>query len=67
MAQANKKHIGAGSRGKRTGTGAKTMMPAERVGQNEVLSNRDKAQHTKARGLDSKAVQSEQDQDIDRE
>lgn len=37
-----------------------TDIPAERVPDNMVLSNRDKAQHTKERGLDGRAVQTEQ-------
>ena len=35
----------------------------QHLGENEVLSNRDKAQHDQARGLDSKAVQTDQYQD----
>jgi hypothetical protein len=56
MAQADKKHIGTGSQGKRSGTGAETKMPEDKVGPNDVLSNRDKAQHPKTRGLDSKTI-----------
>jgi hypothetical protein len=67
MAQSGKKHMGAGTQGKGSGTGANTVLPDDKVGPNAVLSNRDKAQHTKSRGQDSKAVQNEQAQDTTRE
>jgi hypothetical protein len=35
-------------------------LPREEVEDNAILSNRDKQQHTKDRGQDSKAIQSEQ-------
>lgn len=60
MANASKNHMGAGSHGKHSGTGAMTDLPEGVVGENEVLSNRDKSRHTQERGLDSKAVQAEQ-------
>ena len=63
MANANKKHFGRGSQGKGDGSGAMTMMNDEKLPNNMVLSNRDKAQHSQERGLDSKAIQSEQYQD----
>lgn len=63
MANASKKHMSAGSQGKGTGTGANTDLPAGSIGDNAVLSNRDKSRHSDARGLDSKAVQTEQMQD----
>lgn len=63
MANANKKHFGAGSQGKGDGSGAMTVMDDEKLPDNMVLSNRDKAQHSQERGLDSKAVQTEQFQD----
>jgi hypothetical protein len=63
MANANRKHFGAGSRGKGDGSGAMTVMDDEKLPDNMVLSNRDKAQHSQERGLDSKAVQTEQYQD----
>ena len=62
MANASKKHIGAGSQGKGDGSGAKTELDMKKVGENAVLSNRDKAQHSKERGLDSKATKAEQRQ-----
>ena len=63
MANASKKHFGAGSQGKGDGSGALTVMDDGRLPGNMVLSNRDKAQHSQERGLDSKAVQTEQYQD----
>ncbi|MER8827694.1 hypothetical protein NKH73_06530 [Mesorhizobium sp. M0938] len=63
MAKGSKKHIGAGSQGKGSGTGAMTTTPKDKIGENQVLSNRDKAQHTKERGLDSKQVATDQRQD----
>jgi hypothetical protein len=69
MAQASKKHMGAGSQGKGSGAGGLTDAPA--IADNQVLSNRDKAQHPNrdkvlrpdGRGQDSKWVQTEQMQD----
>ncbi|MEZ2409066.1 hypothetical protein AB6806_19865 [Bosea sp. RCC_152_1] len=63
MAKASKKHIGAGASGKGAGVGARTDVPTEELEEHMVLSNRDKAQHSSERGLDSKGVQSEQLQD----
>ena len=63
MAKADKKHMGAGEHGKGAGVGAMTDLDPEIVGDNEVLSNRDKQQHTKERGQDSKAIQSGQHND----
>jgi hypothetical protein len=63
MSSGGKKHFGPGSRGKGSGTGALTDVPKDMIGENMVLSNRDKAQHTEERGMDSKYVQSEQLQD----
>ncbi|MBY3380819.1 MULTISPECIES: hypothetical protein [Rhizobium] len=60
MAHADRKHIGAGAKGKRDGSGAMTDLNEEQVPENAVLSNRDKTQHSKERGLDSKTVQTEQ-------
>ncbi len=60
MADASRKHMGVGAQGKGSGTGAKTEVPPAAVGENDVLSNRDKAQHSKERGLDNKEVQIEQ-------
>ncbi|MFD1746759.1 hypothetical protein ACFSE1_14890 [Rhizobium helianthi] len=63
MANASSKHMGASAQGKGTGTGAMTDIEKEKLNENMVLSNRDKAQHSRERGLDSKAVQTEQYQD----
>ncbi|SKA13775.1 hypothetical protein [Consotaella salsifontis] len=65
MAQASKHHMGPGDldQGKGSGAGGMTDLPDEKVGENEILSNRDKAQHSDSRGLDSKNVQNEQYQD----
>ncbi|MBF5096404.1 hypothetical protein F1643_20580 [Azospirillum sp. INR13] len=60
MANASKKHMSPSGQGKGTGTGATTDLPAGSIGDNEVLSNRDKSRHSDARGLDSKTVQTEQ-------
>jgi hypothetical protein len=58
MANASKKHMGAGAKGKGDGTGAR--VEAASIPENMVLSNRDKAQHPADRGQDSKWIQSEQ-------
>jgi hypothetical protein len=63
MANASKKSFGAGAMGKRTGSGGLTEVPKESVAENQVLSNRDKKQHSDARGQDSRAIQNEQLQD----
>jgi hypothetical protein len=63
MANASKKHFGAGTQGKGDGSGANTELPRELVGENDILSNRDKSQHGEERGLDSKHVQNEQRRD----
>jgi hypothetical protein len=63
MANADKKHMGVGEQGKGAGVGAMTDLNPQEVGENEVLSNRDKQRHTKERGQDSKAIQSEQHND----
>ncbi|MGA7328851.1 MAG: hypothetical protein WBX25_31280 [Rhodomicrobium sp.] len=63
MAHASKKRIGAGSQGKGPGTGASASVPKEMIGENMVLSNRDKSRHSKVRGLDSREIQNEQLQD----
>lgn len=63
MANASKKRMGPGSQGKSDGTGALSEISKDRLPENGVLSNRDKAQHTDERGLDSKQIQNEQFQD----
>ena len=60
MAHADRKHIGAGAKGKGDGSGAMTDLKEAQLPENAVLSNRDKAQHSKERGLDGKTVQTEQ-------
>ena len=61
--QGGKKQVGAGAQGKGAGSGAGAEVPHDMIGDNMVLSNRDKALHTDQRGLDSKWVQTEQLQD----
>ncbi len=63
MAHGDKKHFGKGSQGKGTGSGAMTELDKDAVGENEVLSNRDKKQHSKERGQDGNAIKTEQGQD----
>jgi hypothetical protein len=65
MANASKKHMGKGEQGKGSGSGAMTSesVADPLLGENQVLSNRDKAQHSDERGLDSRAIQNEQRQD----
>ncbi|AVA25162.1 hypothetical protein [Rhizobium sp. NXC24] len=63
MAHAGKKHIGRGAQGKGDASGARSTLDDCRVRENAVLSNRDKAQHSKERGLDSRNVQTEQNHD----
>jgi hypothetical protein len=60
MANADRKHMGSGSQGKGDGSGAMTELDPDILPENMVLSNRDKAQHSGERGLDSKTVQTEQ-------
>ncbi|WP_370875332.1 hypothetical protein [Methylobacterium amylolyticum] len=63
MAKADKHHMGPGGHGKGSGSGAMTELPEGVLGENDVLSNRDKSRHGDARGLDGKAVQTDQYQD----
>ena len=63
MAHASKKKIGPGTQGKGSGVGALTDVPKEKIGENQVLSNRDKKQHSADRGQDSQEIQNEQLQD----
>lgn len=63
MAHGDKKHFGKGSQGKGTGSGAMSELDKDAVGENEVLSNRDKKQHSKERGQDGNAIKTEQGQD----
>ena len=59
MAQAKKK-MGRGSQEKSDGTGAMTVLAEGVLPENMVLSNRDKALHSRERGFDSRHVQTEQ-------
>jgi hypothetical protein len=65
MANASKNNMGSGAQGKGAGVGAMTddSILDGRLEENMVLSNRDKSRHTGERGLDGKAVQTEQFQD----
>ena len=63
MANASKTHMGPATQGKGSGTGAMTDLLDGVLEENMVLSNRDKSRHSGERGLDSKAVQTEQFQD----
>lgn len=60
MAKADRHSMGPGAQGKGDGTGAMTDLPEGILGENEVLSNRDKSRHSDERGLDSRHVQTEQ-------
>jgi len=63
MAHASKKKLGPGTQGKRAGVGAMTDVPKDKIGENQVLSNRDKKQHSGERGQDSQEIQNDQFQD----
>jgi hypothetical protein len=63
MSKGGKKQTGAGAHGKGAGAGANSEIPKDKVGENMVLSNRDKSQHSDQRGMDSKRIQGEQLQD----
>ncbi|SFK30319.1 hypothetical protein [Methylorubrum salsuginis] len=60
MAKADRHSMGPGAQGKGDGTGAMTELPEGMLGENAVLSNRDKSRHSDERGLDSRNVQTEQ-------
>src|SRR5690348_6258733 len=45
MSKGGKKHFGPGTQGKGDGTGGLTDLPKDKIGENMVLSNRDKSQH----------------------
>ena len=62
MANADRKHHGPGVQGKGDGAGAMTDLDPD-LPENAALSNRDKKQHSEARGLDGKNVQNEQRHD----
>lgn len=60
MTKEGKKGVGPTSRSKGAGTGAMTDIPDDMLGENDILSNRDKASHSTARGQDRKRIQSDQ-------
>lgn len=62
MANADKKHFGAGMQGKGDGTGAMAVAETGEIPANGVLSNRDK-QGSPERGRDGRAIQTEQYED----
>lgn len=63
MAKASGKRMGPGAQGKGAGVGANTELPRDMVGENDILSNRDKSRHNRNRGLDGKQVRNDQRQD----
>jgi hypothetical protein len=63
MANASKKSFGKATQGKRAGVGGMTNIRKEGIEENKVLSNRDKSQHSRDRGLDGKETKTEQYQD----
>lgn len=63
MSRAGRRHMGAGSQGKGDASGARTILDKDMVGENDILSNRDKSQHRGNRGLDGKGTQTDQRQD----
>ncbi len=62
MAKADKKHFGAGLKGKGDGTGAMTQVETEEIPANAVLSNRDK-KGSAERGMDGREIMNDQYQD----
>jgi hypothetical protein len=60
MTKEGKKGVGPTARSKGSGTGAMTDIPDGMLGENDVLSNRDKANHSAARGQDFRRIQSDQ-------
>ena len=62
MANADKKHIKAGLKGKSDGTGAMSEVRTEDIPANAVLSNRDK-KGTDERGRDGHDIMTDQYQD----
>jgi hypothetical protein len=63
MAQGDKKHFGIGTQGKGSGAGAMTELDKDAVGENQILSDRDKKQHSKERGQDGNTIKTEQRRD----
>lgn len=60
MTKEGKKGVGPATRTKGSGSGAMTDLPKGMLGENEVLSNRDKASRSAARGQDGKRIQTDQ-------
>jgi hypothetical protein len=63
MANANRRHMGSGAQGKGAGVGAMTDVELNKVPDAGVLTNRDKSIHPEGRGLDGKAIQTDDLQD----
>jgi hypothetical protein len=63
MANASSKKFGKRAHGKSDGTGAMSSAPRDILGENMVLSNRDKGQESRLRGADSRFIMNEQRQD----
>ena len=63
MAHADRKHLGKGTQRKGTGAGAMTELDKGSIEENQILSNRDKKQHSKERGQDGAAIKTDQEQD----
>lgn len=63
MARGDKKYFGKGTHGKGSGAGGMTELDPGTLGDNQVLSNRDKKQHSKERGQDGNAIKTDQRQD----
>jgi hypothetical protein len=59
-AKGDGRHVGRGAKGKGAGTGAMTDVQDDLIGDNSVLSNRDKTEHSRDRGYDGKWTQTEQ-------
>lgn len=59
----SKTHFRSAKHGKGDGTGAMAEIPKDKIGDNMVLSNRDKKQHSDIRGMDGKSIQTDQYQD----
>jgi hypothetical protein len=60
MTKEGKKGVGPTTRTKGSGQGAMTDVPDGMLGENDVLSNRDKASHSETRGQDGKRNRSDQ-------
>lgn len=63
MAHPDRKHFGKATQRKGTGAGAMTELDKGSIEENQILSNRDKKQHSKERGQDGAAIKNDQEQD----